>query len=160
MPEMNGLEATGHIVKAVPQTQVLIFTKYVSEQLVCQALDLGARGYVLKSAPADNLIKAIGALSRREAYFCEVVAKIVLEAYRNRFSPDGPSGPARSLLSAREREILQLLAEGRSNREVGKMLNISAKTVRTHRANMMEKLNSHSITDLVRYAIRNNIIEL
>lgn len=159
MPELNGLEATRQILKATPLTKVVILTKHASEQLVYEALDAGAQGYVLKSAPAQDLVNAIEALSEREAFFSKSVARTVLEGYRKRGSRGEPSGFPPFLLSSREREILQLLAEGKSNQEAGKMLNVSAKTVETHRAHIMQKLGLHSITDLVRYAIRNNIAE-
>lgn len=159
MPELNGLEATLQILKAIPQIEVVIFTKYASEQLVRQALDAGAHGYVLKSATADDLVAAIEALGRHEAYFSESVAKIVVDVYRNRVSRGKLSAGPYSILSPREREILQLLAEGKSNRGVAKALNLSAKTVETHRAHIMAKVACHSMADLVRYAIRNNIIE-
>ena len=160
MPELNGLEATRHILKAIPQTAVLILTVHESEQLVHEVLAAGAQGYVLKSDAGRNLVAAIEALCRHEAFFSSSVAKIVLEGYRKRSSQaDASSGNLPSLLSTREREILQLVAEGRSNVKIAKLLNISAKTVGTHRAHIMEKLNLHSITELVHYAIRNKIIE-
>ena len=159
MPGMNGLEASHYILKANPETEVVIFTKYAGEHLVLKALEIGVRGYVLKSAPAQDLVAAVEALSKHEAYFSESVAKLVVEGYRKRIPQDELSGLPRPLLSPREREILQLLAEGKSNREAGEALHLSAKTVETHRAHIMAKLNLHSITDLVRYAIRNNIVE-
>jgi DNA-binding NarL/FixJ family response regulator len=159
MPELNGLEATRQILKASPRTRVLILTMHESEQLVRDVLEAGAQGYVLKSAAGRDLVKAIEALCRHEAFLSTSVAKTLLKVYREKGSQDDRSADSPSLLSPREREILQLLAEGKSNNEIAGALYISPKTVETHRAHIMEKLNLHSITDLVRYAIRNKIVE-
>jgi DNA-binding NarL/FixJ family response regulator len=159
MPELNGLEATRQILKVAPRTGVLILTMHESEQLVREVLEAGAQGYVLKSDAGRDLETAIEALSRHKVFFTSSVAKIVLEGYRKKGSQDGRAGDSPSLLSPREREIIQLLAEGNSNNEVAEALYISSKTVETHRAHIMEKLNLHSITDLVHYAIRNKIVE-
>jgi DNA-binding NarL/FixJ family response regulator len=159
MPELNGLEATRHILKAIPQTAVLILTVHESEQLVHEVLAAGAQGYVLKSDAGRDLVNAVEALSQHKVFFTSSVARIVLEGYRKRSSQADASGEPPSLLSPREREILQLLAEGKSNNEVAEVLNISAKTVGTHRAHIMEKLNLHSVVELARYAIRNKIVE-
>jgi DNA-binding NarL/FixJ family response regulator len=159
MPELNGLEATRQILKAAPRTGVLILTMHESEQLVREVLEAGAQGYVLKSDAGRDLVAAVEALSRHKVFFTSSVAKIVLEGYRKMGSQADASGEPPSLLSPREREIIQLLAEGKSNNEVAEALYISAKTVETHRAHIMEKLNLHSITELVRYAIRNKIVE-
>jgi DNA-binding NarL/FixJ family response regulator len=156
MPELNGLEATRQILKVAPRTGVLILTMHESEQLVREVLEAGAQGYVLKSAAGRDLVSAIEALSQHKAFFTNTVAKIVLEGYRKKGLQDGRAGDS---LSPREREIIQLLAEGKSNNQVADALYISAKTVETHRAHIMEKLDLHSITDLVRYAIRNKIVE-
>jgi DNA-binding NarL/FixJ family response regulator len=159
MPELNGLEATRQILKAAPRTGVLILTVHESEQLVREVLAAGAQGYVLKSDAGRDLVAAIEALSQHKVFFTSSVARIVLEDYRKRSSRADASGELPSLLSPREREIIQLLAEGKSNNEVAEALFISVKTVETHRAHIMEKLNLHSITELVHYAIRNKIVE-
>jgi DNA-binding NarL/FixJ family response regulator len=159
MPELNGLDATRQIVKAIPRTAVLILTVHESEQLVHEVLEAGVQGYVLKSDAGRDLVAAIEALSQHKVFFTSSVAKIMLEGYRKKGSHDKPSEDSPSVLSLREREIIQLLAEGKSNNKVADMLNISARTVETHRAHIMGKLNLHSITELVHYAIRNNIIE-
>jgi len=159
MPELNGLEATRQVLKAVPRTAVLILTAHESEQLVREVLEAGAQGYVLKSDAGRDLVAAIEALSQHKVFFTSSVAKIVLEGYRKKGSHDEPSEDSPSVLSPREREIIQLLAEGKSNNEVADMLNISARTVETHRAHIMQKLNLHSITELVHYAIRNRIVD-
>jgi len=130
-----------------------------SEQLVQEVVRAGAQGYVLKSDAGRDLVAAIEALSQRKAFFTSSVAKIVLDGYRKMGSQAAHAGGPFSLLSPREREILQLLAEGKSNNQVAELLYISAKTVETHRAHIMAKLNLHSITELVHYAIRNKIVE-
>jgi DNA-binding NarL/FixJ family response regulator len=158
MPELNGLEATRQILKAARRTEVLILTAHESEQLVREVLEAGAHGYVLKSAAGCDLVNAIEALSKHEAFFTNSVARIVLQSYGKKGLPEESSGEPPLLLSPREREIIQLLAEGKSNNEVAEVLYISAKTVETHRAHIMEKLNLHSIAELVHYAIRNQIV--
>ena len=159
MPVLNGLEATRQILKAIPRTSVLALTMHDSEQLVHEVFEAGAQGYVLKSAAGRDLVKAIEALSRNGAFFTDRVAKIVLQSYHQNGSQKGSSRGSASLLSPREREILQLLAEGKSNNKVAELLCISPKTVETHRANIMGKLDLHTIGDLIRYAIRNKIVE-
>jgi len=159
MPVMNGLEATRNIVKASPQTQVLILTMHETEQMVRDVLDAGARGYVLKSDAGRDLVSAVEALLQHRTFFSPRVSDMLLAAYLE--GTERPiSGPAqRNRLTPREREIVQLLAEGKSNKEVAATLNISVKTAETHRTNIMNKLDLHSISELVRYAVRNNIVE-
>lgn len=159
MPELNGLEATRRILKDLPKTPVLILTMHESTQLIRDVLGTGAQGYVLKSAAGRDLVNAIEALSKHEAFFTSSVAKILLEGYCEKSSQDERLADPSSLLSPREREIIQLLAEGKNNNDIAEMLYISAKTVETHRAHIMEKLNLHSIAELVHYSIRNKIVE-
>ncbi len=160
MPQLNGLEAARQILKTRPETQVLILTMHESEELVREVLDAGARGYVLKSDAARSLVAALEALGQHTPFFTSKVAQIVLQGFLEG-KPASAEVPrsTRGRLSAREREIIQLLAEGKGNKEVAASLNISVKTVETHRSNIMRKLNLHSIGDLTRYAIRNRIIE-
>ena len=158
MPELNGLEATRQILKCAPATEVLILTMHESEQLVREVLDAGARGYVLKSDAGRELVAAVEALVRHEPSFTSKVANMVLKGYLNgedRERQDRGYGR----LTSREREIVQLLAEGQSNKEVASGLNISVKTVEAHRSNIMHKLGLHSLSDIVHYAIRNKIVE-
>jgi len=159
MPELNGLEATRQIVRDSPQTQVLILTMHESEQMVRDVLDAGARGYVLKSDAARDLVNAVDALSQHRTFFSSRISDILLQAYLHGPERSIQPQPARTRLTAREREIVQLLAEGKSNKEVANALNISVKTAETHRTNIMNKLDLHSISELVRYAVRNNIVE-
>ena len=159
MPDLNGLEATRQIRKAVPQTEVLILTIHESEQFVREILDTGARGYVLKTDSERDLATAVTALSHHKPFFTSKVTEWLLGGYRKAAPGSSKGGRKRSLLTAREREITQLIAEGKSSKEVAVALNISVKTAETHRAHIMHKLDLHSLSELVRYAIRNKIIE-
>lgn len=156
MPELNGLEATRQILAACPGTRILILTMHESEQVVRDVLDAGAQGYLLKSDAGRDLVAAVEALLHNRPYFTSKVARMVLDGY---LRPAEKKEAEPSPLSAREREIVQLLAEGNSNKEVADALGISVKTAETHRTNIMRKMNFRSVTDLVRYAIRNKIIE-
>jgi DNA-binding NarL/FixJ family response regulator len=147
-------------LKAAPQTEVLILTMHESEQIVREVLDAGARGYVLKSDAGRDLVAAVEALCQHRTFFSSKIADMLLHAYlRPSQRASGDPEPVRGRLTAREREIVQLLAEGKSNKEVAQALNISIKTAETHRTNIMNKLDLRSITALVRYAVRNNIVE-
>jgi DNA-binding NarL/FixJ family response regulator len=157
MPDMNGLEATRQILKADPQRQVLILTMHESEQIVRDVLDCGARGYLLKSDAGTDLMAALEALQNHRLFFTCKVAEVVLRGYLE--GPSGERSAPASQVSPRERQIIQLIAEGKSNKEVANILNIAVKTVETHRARLMEKLDLHSVSDVVRYAIRNGIVE-
>jgi DNA-binding NarL/FixJ family response regulator len=160
MPSLNGLEAVRQIVKAVPNTKVLVLTMYDSDPLIQQVLQAGARGYLLKSDAGRDLVSAIDALRRNKTFFTPKVSQMVLEGYLDKNPKDKePESEAESLrLTSRQREIVQLLAEGKSSKEVATVLGLSVKTAETHRANIMRKLDCHSVTELVRYAIRNHII--
>ena len=157
MPELNGLEATRQIVKASPQTEVLILSMHQSEEVVREVLKAGARGYVLKSDADQNLVAAVEMLLQHRPFLTSDVTDVVLLKYVN--SPDGLDTQPQARITAREREIIQLLSEGKSNKEVAVTLGISTRTVETHRASIMHKLGMESLSDLVRYAIRNRIIE-
>ena len=157
MPELNGLEATRQILSNRTGERVLILTAHESEQLVREVLNAGAQGYVLKSDAGRALVTAVEALLDGRPFFTSKVARIVLDGFLR--SPDGaPRGDAAQTLSPREREIVQLLAEGKSNKEVARALGITVKTAETHRGNIMRKMEFASLSDLIRYAIRNNIV--
>ena len=158
MPELNGLDATRRILAARPETRVLILTAHESEQLVREVLAAGARGYVLKSDAGRILVRAVEALLEGQTFFTSKVARLVLEGYLRAGAPEAQE-PAQAL-SVREREIVQLLAEGASNKDVARALGISVKTAETHRSNIMRKMQFASLSDLVKYAVRNKIIEL
>ena len=157
MPDLNGLDATRQIRKLCPRTEVLVITHHDSDEIAGAVLDAGARGYVLKSDSDRDLVLAVEALSRHKPFFTARVTEIFLA---NRGSRE--TDPAKTLhnrLTTREREILQLLAEGKSAKEVASVLGIAIKTSDTHRTNIMRKLNVHSVAELVRYAIRNKVVE-
>lgn len=161
MPQLNGLDATRQILRADPQIKVLILTLYDSDQVVQEVLNAGARGFLLKSDAARDLVAAVEALRRDKIYFTPKVASMVLEGYLHRDSSGSPVSTAtRSRLTPREREIVQLLAEGKSSKEVAVTLGLSVKTAETHRSNIMRKLELHSVSDLVLYAVRNNIVHV
>src|SRR5882762_859412 len=156
MPLLNGGEATRQIRKLSPGTEVLILTMHESESLIQEALAAGARGYILKDDADRSLIAAVSSVARHKPYLSTRVS----EVFSNTVLPGSDDSVSdRRRLTPREREILQLLAEGKSNKEIASFLTISVKTAETHRANIMLKLDFHSITELVRYAVRNKIIE-
>lgn len=158
MPELNGLEAIRHISKAVPQTEVLVLTVHESEQMAREVLAAGARGYILKSDASRDLAAAVEALSEHKPFFTSRVSQFVLEGYLEGSGEGRVSLGQPSPLTPREREVLQLLAEGKSTKEASAALSISVKTAETHRNNLMRKLNLHSVSDLVHFAIRNGIV--
>jgi DNA-binding NarL/FixJ family response regulator len=160
MPNLNGLEATRQILKANPGVKVLILTLHDSDQVVQEVLDAGARGFLLKTDAARDLVAAVEALRRDKIYFTPKVAAMVLDGYLRRENGSAPETPARNRLTPREREIIQLLAEGKSSKEVAVALGLSVKTAETHRSNIMRKLELHSVSDLVLYAVRNNIVHV
>ena len=159
MPELNGLEVTRQIRKALPSTEVLIFTMHETEELMRDVLSAGARGYLLKADAARHIVAAVEALAEHKPYFTWKVSKTMLDTYLAHGQAAQDQAPAFSHLTPREREIIQLLAEGRSNKAVSALLGISVKTVETHRAAIMRKLGISSIAELVRYAIRNSVIQ-
>jgi len=159
MPELNGLDAARQILKSDPNIGILILTMHFSDQLVREVIDSGARGYILKSDTDKELVSAVEALANRRTYFTREASEILLNGYsRPDVVLDFKAAP-RNRLTARELEVVHLLAGGKSSKEVAEMLKISVKTAETHRANIMRKLELHSVSELVRYAIRNRIIE-
>ncbi len=158
MPELNGIEAARQILKVCPQTKILIFTVHDAERLVYEVFNAGAHGYILKSDAGRHLLSAIESVLAGRHYFSSQVSEVLFESFQKKDMPHTPVEEG-SRPSSREREIIQLLAEGRSNKEVAGALGISVKTAETHRAAVMRKLGLHSIGELVRYAIRNHIIE-
>jgi len=157
MPLLNGLEATRQIAKVSPGTKVLILTVHDADLLVGKVIQAGARGYILKTDLGRDLISAVKALLANKTFFTAKVAQMVMDGYLGK----GPksSGEEFSQITGREREVVQLLAEGKSSKEVATILGISTKTVETHRTNLMRKLNCHSVSELVRYAVRNHLVE-
>ncbi len=160
MPDLNGLEAARRIRKALPKTGIIILSLHFSDQLLKDIVEAGARAYVMKADADRDLVNAVEALSNHRTFFTARAAEMLLNDFSDRVSsPIQPPASPRSHLTSREREIVQLLAEGKSSKEVASVLGISVKTAETHRANIMRKLQVHSVSELVRYAIKNSIIE-
>ena len=159
MPLLNGLEATRQILKMRPQTKVLILTMYESDSLIRDILDVGARGYVLKTDVGKDLVAAVESLHRNKTFFTSRVSQMILDGYLKGDSRPSDPDSERTRLTPRQREVVQLLAEGKSSKEVAVALDLSVKTADTHRANIMRKLNLHSVAEVVRYAIRNEIAQ-
>src|ERR1700682_1547850 len=161
MPNLNGLAATRQLLQQNPQQKVIVLTITDSDQVIREALDAGARGFVLKSDAARDLVSAGEALQSKRMFSPPRVNDLVLAGFLDKghaISRNEP--PNLPTLTVREREVTQLLAEGKSSKEVASLLNLSTKTVETHRSNIMRKLSLHSIRDLVVYAIKNNIIQI
>lgn len=156
MPELNGLDATALLLKAIPNARVLILSMHNSEDLIQKTLNSGARGYVLKSDAEKDLVTAIEAVLANRTFFTPAVSGTVLDSLRQR-EGSGKAPPEK--LTTRERQILQLLAEGKSNKEVAGSLAISVRPVENHRAKIMRKLHLRTLSDLIRHAIRNRIVE-
>jgi DNA-binding NarL/FixJ family response regulator len=157
MPNLNGLEAARQILASCTATQILILTMHYSPQLVREILAVGARGFVLKSDAGRDLVVAIEAVQSHRTFFTSQVTQIVVDGYLN---PHETEKPSRGNLTPREREVLQLLAEGKTSKEVAVALNLSVKTAETHRTNIMRKLDLHSVADLTLYALRNGIAQV
>jgi DNA-binding NarL/FixJ family response regulator len=158
MPELNGLEAIRSISKMLPKTEFVVLSVHYSEQLVKEIIEAGAHAYVLKSDADRDLVLAVEALANhRSLFFPAGATHIILDGALKKDSI--PVGLVPRRLTSREREITQLIAEGRSSKEIAGLLGISTKTAETHRANLMRKLDLHSVVDLVRYAVRNSVIE-
>jgi len=158
LPGLNGLDATRQILKDAPDTEVLVLTMHHSEELARDVLQAGARGYVLKNDADENLLAAVDSLRQHKPFLTSSVTEFMLDGYLRRgASPQNDVAPA--AVTAREREIIQLIAEGQSNKEAAATLGVSVKTIEAHRANIMRKLRLRSVSDLVRYAIRNRIVQ-
>ncbi|HEY6333658.1 MAG TPA: response regulator transcription factor [Blastocatellia bacterium] len=159
MPDLNGLEAARRIHKMFPKAGILVLTLHFSDQLVRDIVEAGARAYIMKSDADRDLVIAVEALANRRTFFTARAAEMLLNGFSRQNSGSEPQVISRDRLTPREREIVQLLAEGKSSKEVAVALGISVKTAETHRANIMRKLELHSVSELVRYAVKNQIIE-
>jgi DNA-binding NarL/FixJ family response regulator len=157
MPNLNGIEAAEQIRNALPQAAIVILSMHSDESYVLRALKAGARGYVLKDSAENDLIDTIKAVSTGQAFFSPEISKILVEDYVREMKKHGAED-SYELLTAREREVLQMLAEGKSNKDIANLLNLSLFTVETHRRNLQDKLNLHSIAELILYAVRKRII--
>jgi DNA-binding NarL/FixJ family response regulator len=161
MPNLNGLAATRQLAQHDPNFKIIVLTIIDSDQVIREALDAGARGFVLKSDAVRDLVSAIEALQRGQMFFTPRVNEMVLAGFleKGTVAPRGVP-PRFPTLTPREKEVIQLLAEGKSSKEVASVLKLSTKTAETHRSNIMRKLGFHSIRDLVLYAVKNNIIQV
>jgi len=159
MPNLNGLEATRQIRKFNPKVKVLILTIHNNEEYIFQSLQAGASGYLLKETAVEDLISAIHSAQKDDSFLSPGISKTVIDAFLRKTSKEREP-TAFDTLTPREREILQLIAEGHSNPEIAKLLYISKKTVEAHRSHIMEKLDIHDVVDLVKYAIRKGIVNL
>jgi len=161
MPNLNGLEATRQILATAPDSLILILTMHDTDQMVREVLRAGARGFLFKSDAGSDLVAAVEALQQRRTFFTTRVSQLVLNGFLDR-EQVGEAALASNLdlLTPREREVIQLLAEGKTSKEVAVALNLSVKTAETHRTNLMRKLDLHSVADLTRYAVRNGIVQV
>jgi two-component system, NarL family, response regulator NreC len=157
MAQLNGIEATRQIARRAPQVKVLILSMHAEEAYVIQALQAGARGYLLKDSADEDLVRAITAVADGKSFFSPVVAGVMLNDYVRRLAEKGITDRYETL-SEREREVFQLVVEGRTNKEIADALFVSPSTIETHRSHIMEKLGLHSATELVLYAVRKGII--
>jgi two-component system, NarL family, response regulator NreC len=157
MPSLNGIEAAAQITKSNPEVAIVMLSMHSDESYVLRALKAGAKGYLLKDSAEADLIQAVRAVAEGKSFFSPAVSKVLLDDYVRKLKRSGTEDPY-DLLTPREREVLQLVAEGKSNKEVAQLLNLSVYTVETHRSNIMEKLNIHGIPELILYAVRKGII--
>jgi len=155
MPLLNGIEATRRIAKRVPHTRILVLSMYSDEAYVTQMMKAGATGYLLKDSAGVDLLEAVQAVAQGKSYFSPAVARLMLDDYARQRGTDDDRYES---LSDREREIFQLIAEGKANKEIAALLFISLSTVETHRARVMEKLDLHSAAEIVLYAVRRGVI--
>lgn len=165
MPNLNGLEAARQILTSTPEVAILILTMHDSDNVVREVLRAGARRYLLKSDAGRDLVAAVEALQLQRTFFTTRVSQMVLDGYLDRQTRNGGAisrsdEQAENSLTSREREVIQLLAEGKTSKEVAVTLNLSVKTAETHRTNLMRKLGLHSVADLTRYAVRNGIVQV
>jgi DNA-binding NarL/FixJ family response regulator len=158
MPNLNGLDAARQILAILPNARILILTVHDSEQVVREVLAAGARGFLLKSDAGRDLLAAVEALQHRRTFFTSSVAQMMLEGYLR--PDDEGDASVQRVLTPREREVIQLVAEGKTTKEVATALSLSVKTAETHRTNLMRKLDLHSVAALTLYAVRNGIVQI
>ncbi len=158
MPDLRGLEATAEVLKTNPQTKVLILSMYSNEAYVRKAFEVGAKGYMLKNAIEVDLTRAVMALAEGQAYISPGISNLVLESLRSG-SAEGRSHDPYDRLTLREKEVLQLIAQGKSNKEIATLLKISVNTVAVHRAHLMETLDLHRTAELVLYAVKKGLVQ-
>jgi DNA-binding NarL/FixJ family response regulator len=159
MPDLNGIDAARQIKRRAPQVEILMFTGHDTDEIIRKAFDIGVKSFIHKSQASSHLLDAIRSLAEHKPFFTSKVSEVLFARFLDRCEGKASQDQGTERLSAREREIVQLIAEGMSNKEVAAKLTISVKTVETHRAAILRKLRIDSLADLVRYAIRNNIVE-
>jgi len=157
MPNLNGIEAARQIIGKQPVVSIIVLSMHADESFVLRALKAGARGYVLKESAEGDLINAIRLVSEGKSFFSPIVSRMLVQDYVRQMQ-DKDVEDSYELLTPRERELLQLVAEGKSNKDVANMLNLSVYTVETHRSNILSKLNLHSVPELILYAVRKGVI--
>jgi DNA-binding NarL/FixJ family response regulator len=157
MPELNGLDAARQITSEIPTIKILILSMHQTDALLKKVLAAGARGYVLKSDAARDLVDAVYAIRGNKTFFTSKISRMIVDGFLN--DRCNAAADDNVCITPRQREVVRLVAEGKSNKEIGIILNITAKTAETHRANVMRRLNMHSISEIVRYAVRNEVIQ-
>ena len=157
MPHLNGVQATANVLKRSPRTAVIILSMYSNEVYLTRALDAGARGYLLKDSVEPDLLRAVTAVAEGKPFFTPAIASTLLDDYVRRLREKNVED-SYDMLTDREKEVLQLLAEGKSNKETATLLNVSPTTVETHRTRLMQKLNLHNTAEIVLYAVRKKIV--
>ncbi len=157
MPSLNGIEAAAQIMQSHPEISIVMLSMHSDESYVMRALRAGAKGYLLKDSAEADLIRAVHSVAEGKSFFSPAVSKVLLDDYVRKLKRSGTDDPY-DLLTPREREVLQLVAEGKSNKDIAQLLNLSVYTVETHRSNIMEKLNLHGVPELILYAVRKGII--
>jgi two-component system, NarL family, response regulator NreC len=157
MPQLNGIDAAGQILRQDPEVKIIILSMYADEEFLVRALTAGVKGYLLKDAVEADLLRAVRAVATGRSFFSPVIAQTLAEDYVRQLQNRGLEDTY-ELLTEREREVLQLLAEGKSNKEVAAVLNVSPYTVETHRTHLMQKLNLHNTAEIVLYAVRKKIV--
>ena len=160
MPELNGLDAAIQIKRSAPKVEILMFTGHATDQLIREVFEAGVKSFINKAEAHTYLVEAIESLSRHRPFFTNDVSDIMFSNILNRAEGSRDAGEPGERLSLRQREVVQLIAEGNSNKEMAQALSISVRTAETHRANILRKLKLNSVADLVRYAVRNNMIEM
>lgn len=158
MPELNGIEATRQIMESRPETRVIVLSMHSDQRYIAECLKAGAVGYILKDCPTEELLTAVRAVANKQVYLSRKITESVVREYIN--LNKGGSSQVFAILSPREREVLQLLAEGKSTKQIAETLNVSVKTIETHRKQIMDKLNMRSIAELTKYAIREGLTSL
>ncbi|KPA15784.1 LuxR family transcriptional regulator [Candidatus Magnetomorum sp. HK-1] len=158
MPELNGIDATHKIIKELPDTKIIILSMYSDKRYIIGALKAGVAGYLLKNCAFDELLNAINTVIKNKRYMSAEIADLVMEGYAHSLVSNEPAGI--SILTTREREVLQLIAEGVKTNEIASKLFVSVKTISTHRRQIMEKLNTDNIADLIKFALKEGLISL